>query len=145
MKIAIIGTGIAGLGAAHALSRLHEVELYEANPAPGGHVNTIRHAGFELDTGFIVHNEANYPNLTRLFRELGVQTQAVGDVVLDVVRLRARVVEPAALAGGAFAARARSFGSCAPPATPMSKGRRSTGSSATRATRSRFAGTISCR
>jgi predicted NAD/FAD-binding protein len=75
MKIAIIGTGIAGLGAAHALSRLHEVELYEANPAPGGHVTTIRHAGFELDTGFIVHNEANYPNLTRLFRELGVRTQ----------------------------------------------------------------------
>lgn len=76
MKIAIIGTGIAGLGAAHALSRLHEVELYEANATPGGHVNTVPHAGFELDTGFIVHNETNYPNLTRLFRELGVQTQA---------------------------------------------------------------------
>ena len=76
MKIAIIGTGIAGLGSAHALSRLHDVELYETNPAPGGHVNTIPHAGFELDTGFIVHNEANYPNLTRLFLELGVQTQA---------------------------------------------------------------------
>jgi len=75
MKIAIIGTGIAGLGAAHALSRLHDVELYEEKPSPGGHANTIQHAGFELDTGFIVHNEANYPNLTRLFRELGVQTQ----------------------------------------------------------------------
>ncbi len=76
MKIAIIGTGIAGLGAAHALSRLHEVELYETNPTPGGHVNTVPDAGFELDTGFIVHNEANYPSLTRLFRELGVETQA---------------------------------------------------------------------
>lgn len=76
MKIAIIGTGIAGLGAAHALRRLHDVELYEANSTPGGHVNTISHAGLELDTGFIVHNEANYPKLTRLLRELGVQTQA---------------------------------------------------------------------
>ena len=75
MKIAIIGTGVAGLGAAHALSRLHELELYEANATPGGHVNTVPHAGFELDIGFIVHNEANYPHLTRLFRELGVQTQ----------------------------------------------------------------------
>jgi len=76
MKIAIVGTGVAGLGAAHALSRLHDVELYEANPTPGGHVYTVSAAGFELDTGFIVHNEANYPNLTRLFRELGVRTQA---------------------------------------------------------------------
>ena len=76
MKIAIIGTGIAGLGAAHALSHAHDVELYEENPTPGGHVNTIPHAGLELDTGFIVHNEANYPNLTRLFRELGVETLA---------------------------------------------------------------------
>ena len=76
MTIAIIGTGIAGLGAAHALSAAHDVELYEANPTPGGHVNTISHAGFELDTGFLVHNDVNYPNLTRLFRELGVQTQA---------------------------------------------------------------------
>jgi len=75
MKIAIIGTGIAGLGAAHALSGAHEVELFEANPTPGGHTNTISHAGFELDTGFIVHNEANYPSLTRLLRELGVATQ----------------------------------------------------------------------
>ena len=76
MKIAVIGTGVAGLGAAHALSRLHDVELFEANEAPGGHVHTVAYDGHELDTGFIVHNEANYPNLTRLFRELGVRTQA---------------------------------------------------------------------
>jgi predicted NAD/FAD-binding protein len=75
MKIAIIGTGIAGLGAAHALAGAHDVELYEASPTPGGHSNTISHAGLELDTGFIVHNELNYPNLTRLFRELGVTTR----------------------------------------------------------------------
>jgi len=75
MKIAIIGTGIAGLGAAYALSQLHEVELFEANGHAGGHANTVTHDSLELDTGFIVHNEANYPNLTRLFRELGVATQ----------------------------------------------------------------------
>jgi len=75
MKIAIIGTGIAGLGAAYALSRLHEVELFEAGGHVGGHANTVTHDSLELDTGFIVHNEANYPNLIRLFRELGVETQ----------------------------------------------------------------------
>ena len=75
MKIAIIGTGIAGLGAAHALGRLHEVELFEAAERAGGHAHTVTHDSLDLDTGFIVHNEANYPQLTRLFRELGVETQ----------------------------------------------------------------------
>ena len=75
MKIAVIGTGVAGLGAAHALRRLHDVELFEANAYAGGHVNTIKHGSHELDTGFIVHNEANYPALTKLFRELDVATQ----------------------------------------------------------------------
>jgi len=75
MNIAIIGTGIAGLGAAYALSRLHEVELFEAGPTAGGHAHTVTHDSLDLDTGFIVHNAPNYPNLTRLFRELGVATQ----------------------------------------------------------------------
>ena len=75
MKIAIIGTGIAGLGAAYALSRVHEVELFEANGHAGGHANTVTHEALELDTGFLVHNAENYPNLVRLFRELGVETQ----------------------------------------------------------------------
>jgi predicted NAD/FAD-binding protein len=74
MKIAVVGTGIAGLGAAYALSRAHEVELFEANAYPGGHVNTVKVGSYELDTGFIVHNEPNYPKLTRLFGELGVAT-----------------------------------------------------------------------
>jgi predicted NAD/FAD-binding protein len=75
MKIAIIGTGIAGLGAAHALGRLHEVELFDAAERAGGHAHTVTHGSLDLDTGFIVHNEENYPQLTRLFRELGVETQ----------------------------------------------------------------------
>ena len=75
MKIAVVGTGVAGLGAAYALSRAHEVEIFEANGYPGGHVNTISVGSHEVDTGFIVHNASNYPRLTRLFTELGVATQ----------------------------------------------------------------------
>ena len=75
MRIAVIGTGIAGLGAAYALSRAHDVELFERDGRPGGHTNTIVHDGLALDTGFIVHNESNYPELIRLFGELGVRTQ----------------------------------------------------------------------
>ncbi len=79
MKIAVVGTGIAGLGAAYVLSRAHSVELFERNGYAGGHTNTVsvERNGSELalDTGFIVHNERNYPNLARLFRELGVATQ----------------------------------------------------------------------
>jgi predicted NAD/FAD-binding protein len=75
MKIAVVGTGIAGLGAAYALSRAHEVELFEANGYAGGHVHTVTVGSHEVDTGFIVHNEPNYPFLTRFYRELGVRTQ----------------------------------------------------------------------
>lgn len=80
MRIAVIGTGIAGLGAAHALRRAHEVELFERNAYAGGHTNTVTAeradgSAIALDTGFIVHNHENYPNLERLFRELGVPTQ----------------------------------------------------------------------
>jgi predicted NAD/FAD-binding protein len=74
MRIAVVGGGISGLGAAYVLSRAHEVEVYEREPRAGGHTRTIRRAGLALDTGFLVHNERNYPMLTRLFRELGVAT-----------------------------------------------------------------------
>jgi predicted NAD/FAD-binding protein len=75
MKIAIIGSGIAGLSAAHVLARAHEVEVLEANDYVGGHTHTVDVGRLAIDTGFIVHNEHNYPLLTRLFRELGVRTQ----------------------------------------------------------------------
>ena len=78
-KIAIIGTGIAGLGAAHFLHPHHEVTLFEQNDYTGGHTNTITvdEAGrpVPIDTGFMVFNHATYPNLVRLFNELGVATQ----------------------------------------------------------------------
>ncbi len=79
MRIAIVGTGVSGLVAAHALHGDHDVTLYEADERVGGHAHTvdvevggIRHA---VDTGFIVYNEANYPGFTALLRELGVETQ----------------------------------------------------------------------
>jgi predicted NAD/FAD-binding protein len=75
MKIAIVGTGVAGLGAAYVLSRSHDVELFEAGDRVGGHVNTVDCGSHQVDTGFIVHNRSNYPLLARLFRELGVETQ----------------------------------------------------------------------
>jgi uncharacterized protein len=77
-SIAIIGTGIAGLGCAHFLHPRHRLTLYEKNAHIGGHVNTVvvEEAGraIPMDTGFIVYNETTYPNLTRLFRELQVET-----------------------------------------------------------------------
>ncbi len=79
MRVVVIGAGIAGLGAAHALSRVHDVEVLERDGRAGGHANTVtlpRPGGdLHLDTGFLVHNEPNYPRLSRLFRELGVPVQ----------------------------------------------------------------------
>ena len=75
MTVAVVGTGIAGLGAAYALSRGPGVELFESARAPGGHVRTVAVGSSSVDTGFIVYNEANYPLLTRLFAELGVRSR----------------------------------------------------------------------
>jgi len=74
-KIAVIGAGISGMGAAHALAKDHKVVLFEAEERLGGHART-RMAGPNrdqaVDTGFIVFNNANYPHLTKLFEELDV-------------------------------------------------------------------------
>ena len=79
MRIAIVGAGIAGLGAAYLLGRRHEVVVYEAETRLGGHTHThsIELAGErqQVDTGFIVFNPDHYPLLTRLFGELGVESQ----------------------------------------------------------------------
>jgi uncharacterized protein len=74
MKIAIVGSGVSGLGAAYALAPAHDVQVFEREERPGGHANTVVHDGLALDTGFLVHNERNYPLLTRLFSQLGVAT-----------------------------------------------------------------------
>lgn len=79
MRIAIIGSGISGLTAAHHLHRRHEITVFEADNRVGGHAHTVRaelsDGTFDVDTGFIVYNHRNYPVFTRLLSELGVPTQ----------------------------------------------------------------------
>jgi predicted NAD/FAD-binding protein len=79
MRIAIVGSGIAGLSSAWLLNRRHQVTLYERNNYFGGHTNTRAvesEAGpVPVDTGFIVFNRRNYPLLTQLFGHLDVRTQ----------------------------------------------------------------------
>ncbi len=80
MKIAVVGTGIAGNAAAYELTRqgVHEVIVYEKESRPGGHSHTVTvdydGTPIPVDTGFIVYNELNYPGLTRLFNDLKVET-----------------------------------------------------------------------
>ena len=80
MRIAIVGTGISGLVAAHLLHREHEMAVFEAAPRLGGHTNTAEveseDGPLAIDTGFIVFNDRNYPRFEALLRELGVATQA---------------------------------------------------------------------
>lgn len=79
-KIAVIGGGIAGLGAAWSLSRRHDVTLFERGARVGGHANTVTldldGAAVPVDTGFIVYNAPNYPNLVALFDATGVKSAA---------------------------------------------------------------------
>lgn len=74
-RIAIIGGGISGLAAAWLMSQRHRVTLFEAETRLGGHARTVvagKRSDQPVDTGFIVFNYANYPNLTKLFERLGV-------------------------------------------------------------------------
>ena len=72
-RIAVIGSGAAGLTATHLLQQKHHVTLFEASNRIGGHTNTItlddiQDNGLKIDTGFIVMNHRNYPLLTKLFK-----------------------------------------------------------------------------
>lgn len=73
-SVAIIGTGIAGLSASWLLSREYNITVYEKNNRIGGHSNTCYVDKTAVDTGFIVYNEKNYPNLISLFNYLGVKS-----------------------------------------------------------------------
>jgi len=94
MRIAVIGAGISGLGAAWLLSKRHDVTVYERNGYLGGHSNTVDaphgDKSIPVDTGFIVFNERTYPNLLRLFQHLEVpvkKTEMSFAVSLDDGRL----------------------------------------------------------
>ena len=80
LKIAVVGSGIAGLGAAYLLRRVHDVEVFEKDTRLGGHAHThqVRTPGgrdVPLDSGFLVFNDRTYPNFTRLLAELDVASQ----------------------------------------------------------------------
>jgi len=80
MRIAIVGSGVSGLVAAHLLHPHHQVTMFEARDRIGGHVNTVEVPSIDgsplaIDTGFIVYNEHNYPVFSKLLDQLGVQTQ----------------------------------------------------------------------
>ncbi|WP_395769542.1 NAD(P)/FAD-dependent oxidoreductase [Arenimonas sp.] len=79
MKIAVIGSGIAGISAAWALCRQHEVVLFEKENRLGGHTHTHDIAmdgkNYRIDSGFIVHNPENYPLFSAFLKELGVPTK----------------------------------------------------------------------
>jgi predicted NAD/FAD-binding protein len=79
MRIAIVGSGVAGLVAARALHTRHDVTVFEADTRIGGHANTldveIDGQVYAVDTGFIVYNERNYPGFSALLGELRVETQ----------------------------------------------------------------------
>jgi uncharacterized protein len=86
LKIAIVGSGISGLAAAHALRGLAQVTLFEAGSYFGGHTHTVditlptakgatsKSITHGIDTGFLVFNERTYPHLIKLFADLGVET-----------------------------------------------------------------------
>jgi predicted NAD/FAD-binding protein len=78
-RIAIVGAGVSGLVAAHELHREHQITLFEAHPYSGGHTNTVHvetdTGALDIDTGFIVYNDGNYPCFERLLDALGVATQ----------------------------------------------------------------------
>lgn len=87
MKIAVIGSGISGLGAAYILSRSHEVHLFEASNRLGGHAHTSlikdQDGDVPVDTGFLVYNELTYPHLMAFFAHLKVNT-AESDMSLSI-------------------------------------------------------------
>jgi len=82
-RIAVIGTGVSGMAAAWLLNQRHDITVYEKDAKIGGHCNTVDitvgqgrdQRVIPVDTGFIVYNEATYPNLTAMFAHLGVPTE----------------------------------------------------------------------
>ena len=102
MKIAIVGSGISGLAAAHQLQGQANITLYESGAYFGGHTHTVdvtlpdaagQQVTHGVDTGFLVFNERTYPELIRLLAELGVQT-AQSDMSFSVQVKRGAIFAP---------------------------------------------------
>lgn len=87
MKIAVVGSGISGLGAAYILSKKHEVHLFEAEGRLGGHAHTVsiqeKESSVAMDTGFLVYNHLTYPHFTKFMEELGIH-QVDSDMTLSI-------------------------------------------------------------
>ena len=150
-NIAVIGAGISGLAAAYLLSRRHRVQLFEKEHRLGGHTNTVivstPRGGVPLDTGFLVHNDRTYPNLVRLFGELGVATRD-SDMSFAVSCRRTGLEYSSRGANGFFAQRRNLVTPVAPFAAPRDRALQSGGAGAARVRRMRNArrwGTFSSR
>jgi predicted NAD/FAD-binding protein len=106
MRIAVIGTGIAGLSCAWLLNQRARIIVYEAEARLGGHTNTVsiawRGQEVPVDTGFIVYNERNYPDLTRLLEHLAVRTHP-SDMSFGVSLDGGRLEYAGSSLGGLFA------------------------------------------
>ena len=109
MRIAIVGAGISGLVCAHLLHEQHELTVFEANDYAGGHTHTVRvdtaDETHHVDTGFIVHNDRNYPRFERLLKSVGVATQSA-PMSFSVSDARGDLEYNGSSANGLFANRA---------------------------------------
>jgi predicted NAD/FAD-binding protein len=109
MRIAIVGGGVSGLVSAHLLARQHEIVLFEAGAHAGGHTNTVRvdtaDETHQIDTGFIVFNDRNYPNFERLLDRLRVAWQP-SDMSFSVADEHGAFEYNGASPNGVFATRA---------------------------------------
>jgi uncharacterized protein len=109
MRIAIVGAGVSGMVTAHLLYPRHEIVVFEAGESAGGHANTIRveepEQTHNVDTGFMVFNDRNYPNFERLLRQLGVAWQP-SDMSFGVSDGRGDFEYNSASPNGLFAKRA---------------------------------------
>jgi len=111
-KLAIVGTGIAGMGAAYFLNKNYDITVFEKDNYVGGHTNTItvkeNDKEIFIDTGFMVFNKVTYPNLTKLFEKLNVAIKPT-DMSFSVFHLESGLEYSGSGLNGLFAQRKNIF------------------------------------